>query len=170
MGPEGRSLRPHPVHEAAESRARTKRLTRGPRRLDRGEVPRVERLSRRCGVPIYKGRTVNPHHDLLGNGIHRLIVSHLLRLRECECIDLDEGRCKEMDGFVQRASRLRALPEGYQPASARMGGAIFQRAALDGDAQGWAFRSDGRTRIARRRYPYMVSELSRRTRHRREHF
>jgi hypothetical protein len=126
MGPEGRSLRSHPVHKAAESRARAKRLTGRPRRMDRGKVPRVERLRWQYRIPLHKGRTVDSHHDLPGNRIHRLVVPYLLRLRECECIDLDDGRRQQMDGVVQSAGRFRALPEGYQPATARMGGAVLR--------------------------------------------
>jgi hypothetical protein len=59
-----------------------------------------------------------------------------------------------------------ALPEGYQSAAARMGGAILRCAALDRDAERRPFRSDGGTRITCPGHPHMVSELSRGTRHR----
>ena len=44
----------------------------------------LERLRRQDRIAVHQGRTPDPDHDLLGNGIDRHLVPALLRLCQCE--------------------------------------------------------------------------------------
>ena len=105
MAAKGRRLRPDPVQQTAESRPGIERLTGRTGRVDRGEIPRLERLRRRHRIAVHQGRTPDSDHDLLGNGIDRPVVPDLLRFRECQRADLDQGGDEEVDRFLQSARR-----------------------------------------------------------------
>ena len=64
----GDGLSAHPGHEAADARLRAQRFARGARRLDRREVPHLERLRRRRRAPLHEGRAAHQRHALLGDG------------------------------------------------------------------------------------------------------
>src|SRR5207245_1011789 len=65
-GPQGGGRLPaQPGHQAADARLRPQRLARRPRRLDRREVPHLERLRRGDRAPLHEGPAVDQHHALL---------------------------------------------------------------------------------------------------------
>ena len=56
-----------PGHQAADARLRAERLARRARRLDRREVPHLERLRRRRRDALQQGRAAHQRDDLLGH-------------------------------------------------------------------------------------------------------
>ena len=71
-------IRAHSRHQATDPVLRAERLPGGAGWLDRGEVPLLERLRRRCGEQVYQGRAINYHHHLLGNPNHQFFHPPLL--------------------------------------------------------------------------------------------
>lgn len=59
--------------------------------MDGRKVSRLERVRGQRRIAVHQGRTPDSHHALLGDRIDRYFVLSLLRLRECERDDLDEG-------------------------------------------------------------------------------
>jgi pimeloyl-ACP methyl ester carboxylesterase len=73
----GRLLR-DPVDAAADAGLRARGFARGPRRVDRREVARLERLRGRRPRPLYARGAADERHDLLGQRLHPLLPRALL--------------------------------------------------------------------------------------------
>ena len=68
-----------PGHQAADARLRAERFAHRARRLDRREVPQLERLRRRRRKALQQGRAAHEHHDLLGHRDDQFVRASLLR-------------------------------------------------------------------------------------------
>ena len=68
-----------PGHQAPDARLRAERFPHRARRLDRREVPQLERLRRRRRKALQQGRAAHEHHDLLGHRDDQLVHASVLR-------------------------------------------------------------------------------------------
>ena len=75
----GGRVRHDPGVQAPEPRLRAERLPRRAGRLDRGEVPRLERLRGRRGTELQQRRAAHQHNHLLGDPDDQPLHPHLLR-------------------------------------------------------------------------------------------
>ena len=125
-----------PGHPAPDAGLRPERFAGGPRGLDRGEVPDLERLRRRRRAPLHQGRAAHQRDDLLGDRQHQRLLLALLRALPLAVAHRGRPAHRGPD-------RLRRVPEGDRAAAARLGRAHVQHPALDGDAGGRPLRGDG---------------------------
>jgi hypothetical protein len=88
----GGSLCSDLIHETAESRPWSERLTRRTGSMDHRKVSGLERLLRQHRIAVHQRRTAHSHHDLLGHRVDWYLIPPLLRLRECERADVGKGR------------------------------------------------------------------------------
>src|SRR5467141_2445386 len=114
--------------------------------MDCRKVSRLERLRRRYRITLHEGRNSDARYDLLGDKLYRDVVSPLLRLLECERVDLGKGRHQELGRrFTQGPGRVRPLSKRYQSPVTRLGREILRCTTLDRNAARWPFRRNGRT-------------------------
>ena len=106
-----------PGHEAADHRLRARRLARRARRVDRREVPHVERLRRRRRAPLHQGPAARQHHVVLAHRHRPLRRAALLRGRADRRVRArpDGSRCRS--GSPRSPRRSSARP-GTGPSSA----------------------------------------------------
>src|SRR4029450_7023449 len=125
-----------PGHPPPDPRLRPDRLAGRPGRVDRGEVPRVERLRRRRGAALHQGRAAHQRDDLLGDRQHQRLVLALLR-------PLPHPVADRRRPAHRGADRLRRLPEGDRAPAPLVGRAHVQHQTLDRHAGGGALRGRG---------------------------
>ena len=118
----------YPGHQAPDPGLWSERFSRWPLRLDRREVPHLERLQRGRGERLHQGRPADHRDDLLGDPNHQLQHTALLREQPHALV----LRARRPDW---RPLRHRRVPQGAVHAAALLGGANLQCAALDRDGQ-----------------------------------
>ena len=110
----GDGLPVDPGHPAPDAGLRPQRFAGGPRGLDRGEVPDLERLRRRRRAPLHQGRAAHQRDDLLGDRQHQRLLLALLRALPLAVAHRGRPAHRGPD-------RLRRVPEGDRAAAARPG-------------------------------------------------
>src|SRR3954447_4220649 len=136
--PEGGDRLPvDPRHAAADPGVRADRFARGPRRLDRREVPDLVRLRRRRRDRVQQGPDAGQHRALLVHRRHRLVVLSVLRAPARAVADSGRSHGRRADG-------LRRVPARDPAAAALVGGTdVHRHPALERDAARRPFRGDG---------------------------
>src|SRR4051794_13020209 len=133
----GNRLPVDPGHAAADPGVRADRFARGPRRLDRREVPRLVRLRRRRRDRVQQGPDPGQHRALLVHRRHRLVVLAVLRAPARAVADSGRSHGRRADG-------LRRVP-ARDPAPAALAGGtdVHRYPTLERDAARRPFRSYG---------------------------
>ncbi len=107
------------------------------RGLDRGEIPRLVRLRRRCRERLHPRSDARQHQLLLVHRRDRLVVLSLLLPHASA---LDDSRWRRRHG----ADGLRRISEGDAASAALAGRAdVHEHSPLDNHAEGRPFRRDG---------------------------
>src|SRR6266513_631246 len=132
---EGRDrLSMDPGHQAPDPRLWPRRFARGPGRLDRREVPQLERLRRGDRERDPPRRPARQHFALLAQRRDRLVLLALLRPRPSPLAD-PRGQDR------RRADRLCGISEGGPEAAAVPGRQdLYEHPSLDRNEKGRPFR------------------------------